>query len=164
MATVTGSSVSQWVPKRYRPVLPLITCGKCGQKIVMEYKVSKEGANKGGMFYKCLDCNVSFFQTFAYICAYFLTMLLKLLILSSNFSGTVPADVRVGTGRKNTFNTSRNLLHRRLRRKKPIDVDQANDLSIIVGIGRELIMLLKCILVLVCLVLIAIVFVVARLA
>ena len=35
------------------------------------------------------------------------------------------------------------------RRKESIDVDQENDLSIIVGIGRELIMLLKCILVLV---------------
>ena len=31
------------------------------------------------------------------------------------------------------------------RRKEFNDVDQANDLSIIVGIGRELIMLLKCI-------------------
>jgi len=38
-------------------------------------------------------------------------------------------------------------------RKDFNDVDQANDLSIIVGIGRELIMLLKCILVLVFLVL-----------
>jgi len=35
------------------------------------------------------------------------------------------------------------------RRKEFIDVDQVNDLPIIVGIGRELIMLLKCILVLV---------------
>ena len=72
MATVTGSSVSQRVQKRYRPELPLITCGKCGQKIVMEYKVSKEGVNKGRIFYKCPDRNVSSFQTFAYICAYFL--------------------------------------------------------------------------------------------
>ena len=48
--------------------------------------------------------------------------------------------------------------------KEPIDVDQANDLSIIVGIGRELIMLLKCILVLVFLVLVAIVFDVAKLS
>ena len=72
MATVTGSSVSQRVQKRYRPELPLITCGKCGKKIVMEYKVSKEGLNKGRIFYKCLDRNVSYFQTFAYICAYFL--------------------------------------------------------------------------------------------
>ena len=49
-------------------------------------------------------------------------------------------------------------------RKESIDVDQANDLSIIVGIGRELIMLLKCILVLVFLVLVVVVFVVAKLA
>jgi len=35
------------------------------------------------------------------------------------------------------------------RRKESIDVDQTNDLSIIVGIRRELIMLLKCILVVV---------------
>ena len=50
------------------------------------------------------------------------------------------------------------------RRKEFNDVDQANDLSIIVGIARELIMLLKCILVLNFLVLVAIVFVVAKLA
>ena len=37
-----------------------------------EYKVSKEGVNKGRIFYKCPDRNVSYFQTFAYICAYFL--------------------------------------------------------------------------------------------
>ena len=49
-------------------------------------------------------------------------------------------------------------------RKEFNDVDQANDLSIIVGIRHELIMLLKCILVLVFLVLVAIVFVVAKLA
>jgi len=79
--------------------------------------VSKEGVNKGRIFYKCPDRNVSYFYTFAYIYAYFLMMLLKLLILSSNFSGTLPADVHIGTGRKNTFNTSRNLLHRRLRLK-----------------------------------------------
>ena len=50
------------------------------------------------------------------------------------------------------------------RQKEFNDVDQANDLSIIDGIGRELIMLLKCILVLVFLVLVAIVFVVAKLS
>ena len=71
MTTVTGSSVSQRVQKRKRPELHIITCGKCGQKIVMEYKVSKEGVNKGRIFYKCLDRNVSYFQIFAYICAYF---------------------------------------------------------------------------------------------
>ena len=49
------------------------------------------------------------------------------------------------------------------RRKEFNDVDQANDLSIIVGIGRELIMLLKRILVMVFLVLVAIVFVVVKL-
>ena len=49
-------------------------------------------------------------------------------------------------------------------RKEFNDVDQENDLSITVGIRRELIMLLKCILVLVFLVLVAIVFVVAKLA
>ena len=70
MATVTGSSVSQRVQKRYQPELPLITFGKCGQKIVMEYKVSK-GVNKGRIFYKYPDRNVSYFQTFAYICVYF---------------------------------------------------------------------------------------------
>ena len=50
------------------------------------------------------------------------------------------------------------------RRKEFNDVDQANDLSIIVGIRRELIMLLKCILVLVFLLLVVSVFVVAKLA
>jgi len=62
MATVTGSSVSQWVLKQYRPELPLITCGKCEKKIVMEYKVSKEGVNKGRIFYKCPDGNVNYFR------------------------------------------------------------------------------------------------------
>jgi len=47
----------------------------------------------------------------------FLMVSLKILILSSNFSGTVPTDIQVGTRRKNTFNTSRNLLHMRLRLK-----------------------------------------------
>jgi len=60
--------------------------------------VSKEGVNKDRIFYKCTDRNVSYFQTFAYICAYFLMILIKLLILSSNFSGTVPVDVRLVLG------------------------------------------------------------------
>jgi len=58
---MTGSSVSQRVQKRYWPELPLVTCGKCGQKIVMEYKVLKEGVIKGRIFYKCPDRNVSYF-------------------------------------------------------------------------------------------------------
>ena len=48
-------------------------------------------------------------------------------------------------------------------RQQPIHADEANDLSILAGIGRELIMLLKCILFLVFLVLAAIVFVVVKL-
>ena len=32
--------------------------------------MSKEGVNKGRVFYKCLDRNVTYFQTFAYTCAY----------------------------------------------------------------------------------------------
>ena len=65
MATASGSSASHGFSKRLRPDLPLITCGKCcdEMKIVMEYRV-KEGPNKGRIFYKCLDCNVSYFIVF----------------------------------------------------------------------------------------------------
>ncbi|XP_066354190.1 uncharacterized protein [Miscanthus floridulus] len=55
MTTVTGSSASRSVAKRLRPELPLITCGKCKQKIVMEYRVKRQGPNKGRVFYKCPD-------------------------------------------------------------------------------------------------------------
>ena len=48
--------------------------------------------------------------------------------------------------------------------KKPIDVEQMHDLSILVGIGREILMLLKCILALVFLVVVRIVYIVARLS
>ena len=97
-------------------------------------------------------------------------ILIKLLILSFNFIGTVPADV---------YWEEEYIQHIKKyftqvveakgdeavsRRKEFNDVDHANDLSIIVGIGCELIMLLKCILVLIFLVLVAIVFVVAKLA
>ena len=34
-------------------------------------------------------------------------------------------------------------------RKKPIDIEQMHDLSVLVGIGHEILMLLKCILALV---------------
>jgi hypothetical protein len=47
--------------------------------------------------------------------------------------------------------------------KKLIDVKQRNDLSILVGIGREIIMMMKCILGLICLVLVGTVYIVARL-
>ena len=48
-------------------------------------------------------------------------------------------------------------------RKKTIDVEEMNDLFVVVGIGREIVMLLKCILGLVCLVLVRIVYIVSRL-
>ena len=53
-------------PKRLRPGLPLIVCDKCCDetKIVMEYQVKKEGPNKGRIFYKCPDRNVSYFIIF----------------------------------------------------------------------------------------------------
>ena len=49
-------------------------------------------------------------------------------------------------------------------RKKPIDVEQTHDLSVLVGIGREILMLLKYILALVFLVVVRIVYIVARLS
>ena len=48
--------------------------------------------------------------------------------------------------------------------KKPKDVEQTRDLSVLVGIGREILMLLKCILDLVFLVVVGIVYIVARLS
>ena len=48
--------------------------------------------------------------------------------------------------------------------KKPKDVEQIGDLSILVGIGREILVLLKCILALVFLVVVGIVYIVARLS
>jgi hypothetical protein len=65
MATTFGSSASHGFPKRLRSGLPFIACGKChdATKIVMEYRV-KEGPNKGRIFYKCSDRNVSYFITF----------------------------------------------------------------------------------------------------
>ena len=60
MVAASGSSASHGVPKRLRPALPLITCGKSGQKIVREYRV-KKGPNQGHIFYTCSDCEVSNF-------------------------------------------------------------------------------------------------------
>ena len=48
--------------------------------------------------------------------------------------------------------------------KKLIDIQQTNDLSVLVTYGHEIIMLLKCIVVLVCLVIAGIAYVVARLS
>ena len=64
MATPFGSSASHRVPKRLRLDLSLIACGKCEEKIVMEYRVRKESPNKGRIFYKCPDRNVSYFIAF----------------------------------------------------------------------------------------------------
>ena len=49
-------------------------------------------------------------------------------------------------------------------RKKPIDVEQTHDLSVLVRIGHEILMLLKCILALVFLVVVGIVYIVVRLS
>jgi hypothetical protein len=49
-------------------------------------------------------------------------------------------------------------------RKKPIDVEQTHDLSILVEIGCEILMLLKCILALVFLLVVGIVYIIARLS
>ena len=61
MVAASGSSASHGVPKRLRPALPLITCGKSGQKIVREYRVKKKGPNHGRIFYTCPDHEVSYF-------------------------------------------------------------------------------------------------------
>ena len=63
MTTGTGSSASRSVAKRLRPELPLIICGKCKQKIMMEYRVKRQGPNKGRVFYKCSDRDMSFLRT-----------------------------------------------------------------------------------------------------
>ena len=71
MVTTSRSSASHGVPKRLRSDLPLIVCGKCGQKTVLEYRV-KKGPNQGCIFYMCLDCNVSYFlDTFLWFAAIF---------------------------------------------------------------------------------------------
>ena len=48
--------------------------------------------------------------------------------------------------------------------EKLIDIQQKNDLSVLVAYDHEIIMLLKCIVVLVCLVIVGIAYVVARLS
>ena len=59
-----GSQPLIGLQKRLRPDLPLIACGKCEEKIVMSYRVRKECPNKGRIFYKCPDRNVSYFVAF----------------------------------------------------------------------------------------------------
>ena len=47
---------------------------------------------------------------------------------------------------------------------KLIDIQQTNNLSVLVAYGHEIIMLLKCIIVLVCLAIVGIAYVIARLS
>jgi hypothetical protein len=71
MATVSGSSASHGVPKRLRLDLPLIACGKCGQKIVREYRVKKKGVNQGRILYMS-GREVSYFLSyFVMVCSHF---------------------------------------------------------------------------------------------
>ena len=49
-------------------------------------------------------------------------------------------------------------------RKNPIDIEQTHNLSVLFGIGRKILMLLKCILALVFLLVVGIVYIVARLS
>ena len=72
MATASGSSASHGVPKRLRSDLPLIACGKCGQKTVREYRVKKKGPNQGRIFCTSLDHEVSYFLSyFIMVCSHF---------------------------------------------------------------------------------------------
>ena len=72
MATTSGSSSSHGVPKQLRPDLPLIACGKCGQKTMLEYRVKKKSPNQGHIFYMCPDRNVSYFLScFVIVCSHF---------------------------------------------------------------------------------------------
>ena len=48
--------------------------------------------------------------------------------------------------------------------EKLIDIQQTNDLSVLVAYGHKIIMLLKCIIVLICLVIVGIGYVVVRLS
>ena len=62
---------------------------------------------------------------------------------------------------KNTDTTANEAV---IQPKKPKDVEQTGDLSVLVGIGHEILVLLKCILALVFLVVVGIVYIVARLS
>ena len=68
METASRSLASHGVPKRLRSDLPLIACGKCGQKTVREYRVKKKGPNQGRIFYTCPDREVSNFFCHVLLC------------------------------------------------------------------------------------------------
>jgi hypothetical protein len=66
MATTSAWFASHGFSKRLRPGLLLIPSSKGDDetKNMMEYRVKKEGPNKGRIFYKCPDCNVSYLLAF----------------------------------------------------------------------------------------------------
>ena len=76
-------------------------------------------------------------------------------------------NVQADTRRKTMLSMCKNLLHRRLlqlmsQQKKTIDVEQVNDLSVLVGIDHEIVLLLEFILGLLCIMLVASIYIVAR--
>ena len=97
-------------------------------------------------------------------------IVIKVLIFCFNFSGMAVDDVQASTGRKSMLNSCKNILHNTaaneavIQPKKPKDVAQSGDLSVLVEIGREILVLLKCILALVLLVVVGIVYIVAMLS
>ena len=68
MTTPSGSLASHGVHKRLRPELSLIACGKCGQKTVREYRVTKKDPNQDRIFYTCPDREVSTFFCHVLLC------------------------------------------------------------------------------------------------
>jgi hypothetical protein len=104
---------------------------------------------------------VIFLSYFVMVCSHFSWWFwLKFLICCCNFSGMALDHVTVGTGRKSMLSMSKNLWQRRLRWLMRVHMcmirQWKNDLLILVEIGREILILLKCNVGLVCLVLLEI--------
>jgi hypothetical protein len=142
MATASSSSGLHGVHKRLRPDLPLILVVSRWRPLpvpraCMEFisdwghtslsfhaaSVKKEGANKGRIFYTCLDCNVS---VFCHVCLCFTAIFVMILINGfliwcSNFSEMALDHVVVGTGRKSMLRMSKSILRsRRLRQLRQL--------------------------------------------
>ena len=100
-------SLSDWGWSFY-----LIACGKCGQKTILEYRVTKKGPNQGRIFYTCPNRNVSYFLScFVIVCGHFSWWFwLKFLIWCCNFSGMALDYMTVGTRRKSMLSMLKNLL------------------------------------------------------
>ena len=137
-----------------------------------EYRVKKKGVNQGRIFYTCPDHEVSyFFVMFCYgLQPFFVMILIKVLdlLLQFQWDGTRSYD--------GWYQEEKYVEHvQKSLAKKTEAVDesapmydeavnqQKNDLSVLGGIGREILILLKCIVGLVCLVLFEIVYIVSRL-